>query len=254
MKIYNTGPQPETAMPGVDEAFATGVDKTLAGFRQGVHQEPKDEQPPAKEETPTLRSRPESIRQSVTESNAAEFKQEQQSENNAKQRWHLNFGGFLYYSVLIAIVAAVYFSGMSGENQPRSIFGYSVFSVLTGSMASEIPQGSLVVTKYKDPNQINTGDDITYLLADLSTITHRVIEIHENHNESGVRGFRTKGIDNPMADENIVHPGNILGVVVFHVTGVGILLEYIQQNPLVIIGICVILIALIYTLRYICRT
>ena len=132
------------------------------------------------------------------------------------------------------------------------MFGYSVFTVLTGSMRSEIPEGSLIITKYTDPNQIQVGDDITYLREDLSTVTHRVVEIYENYNNSGVRGFRTKGIDNPMVDTFIIHPNNILGVVVFHVAGVGSFLVYVQQNPLLIVLIGIILIALVYTIRYIC--
>lgn len=177
----------------------------------------------------------------------------EQPGNPTKKRMRFPIGNFLFYGVLIAIVLAVYFSNSAGGNKPHTLFGYSIFSVLTGSMRSEIPEGSLVITKYTDPNQIKAGDDITYLREDLSTVTHRVVEIYENYNESGVRGFRTKGIDNPMADTNIVHPDNILGVVIFHVAGVGAFFAYVRQNPLLIVLIGAILIALVYTLRYIRR-
>lgn len=216
-------------------------------------------EPPAEEEMPTPALGPDNTCHLVPATDIGAAVQEQQEvtgeqiEQPVKKRRRFDIGGFLFYGVLIGIVLAVYFFGDKGGNQPRTLFGYSIYTVLTGSMRSEIPEGSLVITKYTIPDQIKVGDDITYLREDFSTITHRVIEIHENYNDSGVRGFRTKGIDNPMADTKIVHPDNILGVVVFHVPVTGAFFDYVKQKPLLIVLTGVILIALVYTIGYLRR-
>lgn len=163
-------------------------------------------------------------------------------------------GNIIFYGVLIALIIAVYFFGSIQGSRPRSLFGFSIYTVLTDSMSPEIPKGSLVLSKYADPKHIKVGEDITYLREDFSTVTHRVVDILENYNNSGIRGFLTKGINNNQTDESVVHPDNILGVVVFHVAGGGSLLAYIQHHPFVIIVLGVILISLIYTLRYLYRT
>lgn len=140
-----------------------------------------------------------------------------------------------FYGVLF-LLGLLILSLPQNQTSPRSVFGYSIYTVWSGSMRSEMPEGSLIITRYMSPEEIQIGDDVTYLRKDLKTVTHRVIEIHENYMDSGVRGFRTKGIDNPKPDDRIVHAENVLGVVVFHFAGAGMVLEYVRQNPLLLVG------------------
>jgi len=260
IKKFDIVLQPRTAENDSSNIVASSTDEQLAEFHQCVIEESKEKQASTEVKDYEYHDEESSDNKQVilTEGISTpeakvtinEFGQQPRSKPIRKHK-HFSIKNFLYYGLLIAIVVTAYFVGNT-TNQPRTVFGYSVFTVLTGSMRSEIPEGSLIITKYTDPNQIEVGDDITYLREDLSTVTHRVVEIYENYNNSGVRGFRTKGIDNPMADTNIIHPNNILGVVVFHVAGVGSFFVYVQQNPLLIVLIGIILIALVYTIRYIC--
>jgi len=268
IKKFDIVLQPRTAESDNSNIVASSTDERLAEFRQCVPEESKEKlaSTEVKDYEYHLAFREsfendedESANKQVilaegipTPEAKVTIKEKQPLSKPIRKHRHSLIKSFLYYGLLIAIVVTAYFVGNTTKNQPRTVFGYSVFTVLTGSMRSEIPEGSLIITKYTDPNQIQVGDDITYLREDLSTVTHRVVEIYENYNNSGVRGFRTKGIDNPMADTNIIHPNNILGVVVFHVAGVGSFFVYVQQNPLLIVLIGVILIALVYTIRYIC--
>jgi len=268
IKKFDIVLQPRTAESDNSNIVASSTDERLAEFRQCVPEE-------SKEKLASTEVKDYEYHMAIIESfdNDDEvstnkqvilaegiptpeakvtIKEKQPLSKPIRKHRHSLIKSFLYYGLLIAIVVTAYFVGNTTKNQPRTVFGYSVFTVLTGSMRSEIPEGSLIITKYTDPNQIEVGDDITYLREDLSTVTHRVVEIYENYNNSGVRGFRTKGIDNPMVDTFIIHPNNILGVVVFHVAGVGSFLVYVQQNPLLIVLIGIILIALVYTIRYIC--
>ena len=270
IKKFDIVLQPRTAEIDNSNIVASSTDERLAEFRQCVPEESKEKLASTEvkdyeyhmaitesfdndDEVSTNKQiiLAESIPTPEAKETIKESGQQPHSKPIRKHR-HFSIKSFLYYGLLIAIVVMAYFVGNTTKNQPRTVFGYSVFTVLTGSMRSEIPEGSLIITKYTDPNQIQVGDDITYLREDLSTVTHRVVEIYENYNNSGVRGFRTKGIDNPMVDTFIIHPNNILGVVVFHVAGVGAFLVYVQQNPLLIVLIGIILIALVYTIRYIC--
>lgn len=155
-------------------------------------------------------------------------------------------GTISFYALLVlAIVTAFMFSG-SDNGKPRSIFGYAYFTVLTDSMQSEIPQGSLVITKEVPAMEIQIGDDITYLKDDNTTVTHRVVEIFENYENSGFRGFRTKGIENPMADTDIVYDNNVIGVVQTSFPEVGNAMAFIKDHIIIIlIGFALVLVLLI---------
>jgi len=260
MKKFDIEPQPRAAENDNNFIVASSTEEQLAEFHQCVIEESKEKQASTEVKDYEYHDEESSDNKQVILTEGISTPEAKVTINESGQQprskpirkhKHFSIKNFLYYGLLIAVVVTAYFVGNT-TNQPRTVFGYSVFTVLTGSMRSEIPEGSLIITKYTDPNQIEVGDDITYLREDLSTVTHRVVEIYENYNNSGVRGFRTKGIDNPMADTNIIHPNNILGVVVFHVAGVGSFFVYVQQNPLLIVLIGIILIALVYTIRYIC--
>ena len=132
----------------------------------------------------------------------------------------------LFYAALVFIlIATLIFSSKS--NGGFKLFGYSGFSVLSSSMQSEIPRGSLVITKGADVNSIKVGDDITYIRSDNAIITHRIVSIDE---DNGTRGFHTKGIENPMPDPDIVYAANIIGVVKSSVPKLGFITTYITDN------------------------
>ena len=138
-------------------------------------------------------------------------------------------GDILFYTVVVLILlATLVFHNKSNES--IQLFDYSAFTVLTGSMEREIPQGSLVITKKVDPNSIKAGDDITFVRSDNATVTHRVINIIENYDDTGVRGFETQGIANPDPDPDIVYAGNLVGVVKLTVPELGFALKYISEN------------------------
>lgn len=174
----------------------------------------------------------------------AEFKPTERKHSRTAKR----ITGILFYAaVAAAVLIAFLFSAKDGN--PRNILGYSYFTVLSGSMQREIPKGSIVITKKTDPSIIQVGEDITYFKNAATTVTHRVIEIYENYEDSGVRGFRTKGLENPQADPDIVYASNVVGVVKFHTAGVGAFLSYIAKKPWVVIGLFAVFLALSFTLR-----
>jgi len=142
----------------------------------------------------------------------------------------------LFGALVFALLAAVFLSGNS--NDKYNFMGYSWFTVVSESMQSEIPYGSLVIVQKTDEGEIKIGDDITFIRkADETAVTHRVINIYEKYGEQGDRGFQTWGIDNAEPDHEIIHSGDIVGVVKFIIPGLGNVLHQIA----VIIGVFLVL-------------
>ena len=124
--------------------------------------------------------------------------------------------GILFCGILILILIAV-LSYSAGTKSKGGLFGFSVYKILSESMQSEIPNGSLILIKYIDPATIRTGDDITYTKDRNTKVTHRVTKIIGNYNGTGRVGFETKGIENSEPDNQIVDADSVLGKVVWHI-------------------------------------
>jgi len=145
----------------------------------------------------------------------------------------------------VGILAVLFISMVysTHNKSAKDFLGFSYFTVLSGSMQREIPKGSLVVTEKIDPNLFEIGDDLTYLREDNTTVTHRVVDIIENYNDSGARGFVMKGLENPSPDTNVVYAANVVGKVIFHVAELGFMLSYISENLTMILLILIAFIA-----------
>lgn len=95
--------------------------------------------------------------------------------------------------------------------------GIQFFTVESGSMTPKYPKDSLVFVKETPPEEIQTGDVITYVMNDKGTlVTHRVVSVN-----SGDETFITKGDANQSQDPNPVMWGNVVGKVVFGVPKAG---------------------------------
>ena len=128
----------------------------------------------------------------------------------------------------LLLLLALLFGAVAGGE--KNSFRYSFFTVLSQSMYDEIPKGSLIVVRKTDPQLLRVGDNITFKRNRTTTVTHKVIEIHENYNDSGVRGFKTMGINNADPDTGIVYANSVIGVVSCCIPGLGFVLAYISDN------------------------
>jgi signal peptidase len=154
----------------------------------------------------------------------------------------------VFYGLLVLLVIAVFLYSNNGKKS-RQLFGFSIFTVLTKSMQNELPQGSLIIVHRIDPTLLEIGDDITYLPPEGPPVTHRIIEIEENADRAGARGFRTQGISNLTPDPDLVFAPNVLGRVIFHVEKLGIVLQVIRENLILSAVIGVLLLGLFETMR-----
>ena len=158
----------------------------------------------------------------------------------------------IFYMALVSMVIfAVLFSrGAFGE---QTFGGYRFYEVLTTSMDSVYPRGSLVLIKTTDASELIVGDDITFTRGSGDLITHRIIEIKENYEGSGSRGFVTKGVDNAAPDEDTVLAESVVGKVVKGFSGLGATLSWLGSNLWIVLVLFLSLMAMSFFLKLLWR-
>lgn len=124
------------------------------------------------------------------------------------------------------------------KKEYANIFGYSVFSTETGSMAPTIEKGDIVIIKLGD--EIREKDIITYKEENVF-ITHRIVEINEE-------AIITKGDNNNTEDEPI-NKNAVLGKVVFIINNVEIW-KKVFTDIKVIIPICITVVLFVLLVSY----
>jgi len=169
----------------------------------------------------------------------------QQSSIRAPQKRGLitSISDVLFSLAIVMILFVVLFSGTE-SGMPKTIFNYSYFTVVSPSMQDEIPQGSFILVKSIDPHKLKVGDNITYMADRSISVTHKIIKIYENYDNSGVLGFQTKGVNNTNPDQDIVYEANIVGKVVFVLPIFGLVLSHLSENVFlvfIVFGLCVLL-------------
>ena len=139
--------------------------------------------------------------------------------------------------VALVLVFAVLLAGFR-------LLGFQVYNVLSGSMEPTYSVGDLLYVKAVDPDAVQIGDPITFVLnEDLVVATHRVVDI-----DAEKRQFTTKGDANDHPDAAPVHFNNLIGVPKFHIPLLGYVSDYVQHPPgtYVTIAFCVVLLAAVF--------
>ena len=125
--------------------------------------------------------------------------------------------------VIVVVVLAILLHGLQ-------FVGLKPYSVLSGSMQSVYPTGSLLYIKDVNPETLEVGDVITYKMAGRTLCTHRIIEIVHNEDNPDIVRFRTKGDENDMADP-LVDCDRVVGKAVFCIPLLGYLATYMAVPP-----------------------
>lgn len=129
--------------------------------------------------------------------------------------------------VLCVAVLAILLAGVR-------LIGFTPYSVLSGSMEPTYHVGSLIYVRSAEPEDIQVGDPITFILnQDLVVATHRVIEIDKEN-----QWFYTQGDANNAPDGSPVHFDNLIGKPVFTIPKLGYFSAWITTPPGMYIGIC----------------
>ncbi|MBC7630671.1 signal peptidase I [Aeromicrobium sp.] len=115
--------------------------------------------------------------------------------------------------------------------------GGTPYTILTGSMSSSYPPGTLVVTKPVAINQVNIGDVITFQVetGKPTVVTHRVIGTTVA--KDGTPRLITKGDSNASPDADLVQAAQIKGTMWYAVPVLGranVLLDKSQHQVVAI--------------------
>lgn len=139
--------------------------------------------------------------------------------------------------VVLVVIFAIFLMG-------SRLVGLQVFNVVSGSMEPAYSVGDLLYVKTVDPDSVQVGDPITFVLnEDLAVATHRVVAVDAEN-----RRFTTKGDANEHEDAQQVHFNNLIGVPVFAIPFLGYVSAFIQSPPgmYIAIGFGVLLLAAVF--------
>ena len=137
-----------------------------------------------------------------------------------KKIWNI----FTTVLTVVAILLAVALVGVR-------LFGFQVFSVLSGSMEPEYHVGSLIYVKEVDYHELKSGDVITFMLSEDLVATHRIVDVYPDQDDPTVLRYQTKGDANEAPDGTLVHYKNVIGTPVFTIPYLGYVADFIQKPP-----------------------
>ena len=133
---------------------------------------------------------------------------------------------FLVVANIIMLFSITGFFQLKVLNKPYiNIFGYTVFSVATGSMQPTLNINDIIIIKITD--EIKEGDIITFK-ENNEFITHRVIRKNDET-------FITKG-DSNNSEDNPINKQNIIGKFICKIPVIGVLGD-ILTTPKVFISV-----------------
>ncbi len=139
-------------------------------------------------------------------------------------------------SVLVAVAVAFAILLVGAR-----LFGFKVYSVVSGSMEPEYTVGTLIYVKGADPDEVEVGDVITFALKNETPATHRVIDIDKEN-----QLFYTKGDANDTSDAPVQF-NNLIGKPIFKIPYLGYVAHYIQHPPgiyvAIVAGACLLIFA-----------
>ncbi|MBQ2835838.1 MAG: hypothetical protein IJE68_03290 [Clostridia bacterium] len=120
------------------------------------------------------------------------------------------------FMVLCALlIVIIVFQKITDNN--KSVAGYRIFRVVTGSMEPEYDIGEVVISKETAPEAIEVGNDIVYFGKfgeyNGKIIMHKVTQIDVD--ENGERTFHAKGLYSGSIEDPQIKASQIYGVVKF---------------------------------------
>lgn len=184
------------------------------------------------------------------EEEQTEYQEElQQPKKKRKRKSVFAYISDLLFSAAIILILLTILTSAPTDGAPKMFMGYSYFTVLTPSMQNEIPKGSLILVKQTDPNALKIGDNVTYMRDATTSVTHKIIDIYDNYENSGSRGFQTKGVNNINPDKDIVFAKNIVGKVIFVLPKAGIAISYLSENIYIVFIIFGLFVAISFLIR-----
>jgi len=136
--------------------------------------------------------------------------------NIAKKILKIVFKILYQILIILCVILTIIILLQKISDSNKTILGYRIFRVITGSMEPEYDIGVVVICKETPMNEINIGDDIVYLgtYGDYNgkIIMHDVIGIDKDENNNNIN-FHAKGLHSGSVEDPQIKPNQIFGVV-----------------------------------------
>ncbi|QZY28762.1 signal peptidase I [Nocardioides coralli] len=136
------------------------------------------------------------------------------------------------------VVASAVLLALAVPIAPR-ILGWDIMIISTPSMEPTYPVGTLTFVKPVTAADVEVGTPLVFTSPTTSTatVTHRVVELVP---VEGVQHFRTQGDANDTADAGLVPPRDVVGEVAFDVPRLGWVVDRLQRDPTLLMGLVAI--------------
>ena len=142
--------------------------------------------------------------------------------------------------IIIFILLAILLLTVASKR--TDIFGYRIYTIMSGSMEPTIHVKDAIITKQTD--EVKEGDIIAFENGNIVTV-HRVIKVYTEEN---TKLYKTKGDNNNTEDPGLVQKQQVKGKVILKLTILGNLILFIQTH-FVIFVITVGIIIMIILIR-----
>ena len=166
---------------------------------------------------------------------------------------------FVFYTFCAAVLVAAAGFALS-KNPQKSYFGYRLYTVKTPSMSPQedslpggFDAGDMIIVKMCEPEEIETNDIITFVpdRAGTSFLTHRVVEVLDHLNSTEGIYFVTRG-DANNTNDNPISGDMMVGKKVSSIPRMGMCVEFIRDNYIILLVFSGAAIGFILALRYYC--
>lgn len=122
-------------------------------------------------------------------------------------------GWVMFSALILLLVGSIISINMTkSRGEIPNVWGFHLFAIESGSMEPTLKVGAVIISrKLKDPEDLKAYDIVTFRTLSNAIVTHRIIEVVINDNDS--KAYRTKG-DNPKntADLELLTPDRVIGV------------------------------------------
>lgn len=163
-----------------------------------------------------------------------------------------------YGALLVLFIGAIFFN--FNDNPKKDFFGYRFMTVLTNSMAPTkgvaftdgFSRGAIIILEREIPSKLKKDDIITFYPSRKNTdayLTHRIIDIDEGKKDEKEAFIKTQGDANTGSDIPI-QGDQVVGKVIYSIPNVGLGLNFIRENLVVVTIFFVVLFTSLMTLRY----
>lgn len=151
---------------------------------------------------------------------------------------------YIIIFILLAIIVLIIYNRQT--NKLEDLFVYKFYTIVSGSMQTEINIGDVVVVKKVE--NVEVGEVAAYQNGQ-SVVVHRIIDKQEVNGETL---YTAKGDFNNAPDINPIKESQIIGVCKYTIPKIGYIGIFVAQNPATSLGIFIVLVLiciLIYVIR-----